>query len=252
MSGAPLPAPHSGGWIAPRDPRLRVAAAVLFAVVTVSLSTPQAALSALALAGSMTAANGWAVRELLRRLVMIEAFLALLLATLPFTVPGETLVTAGPLNASREGLLTALMLGLKANAVLLALVALVGSLEPVAFGHALARLGVPHKLVHLLLLTVRQLHLLHQELLRLRQAMRARAFVPRSDLHTWRSYGNLVGMMLVRSLDRSNRILAAMRCRGFHGRLYLLASTSWRPPDTALAAGLGLVLAGLVTLDQLV
>ena len=177
--------------------------------------------------------------------------MAILLVTLPFTVSGEAFVTAGPLSPSREGLLIALMIVLKANAVALAMLALVGSLEPVVFGHALGRLGVPDKLVHLLLLTVGQIHLLHRELLRLRQAMRARAFVPRSDRHTWKSYGHLVGMLLVRSLDRSRRILAAMRCRGFHGRLYLLDSPVWRPSDTALAMGLVPVLAGLAILDRL-
>jgi len=29
-------------------------------------------------------------------------------------------------------------------------------------------------------------------------------------------------MLLARSLEHSRRIQAAMRCRGFHGRLYLL------------------------------
>lgn len=230
---------------------MRISAAVVFALVTVSLSTPPAALSALALAGAMVAASGWGVRASLRRLVAMEAFMALLLVTLPFTVPGDAFLTAGPLRMSREGLLSALMIVLKANAVVLAMLALVGSLEPVVFGHALARLGVPDKLVHLLLLTARQIHLMHQELLRLRQAMRARAFVRRSDRHTWRSYGYLVGMLLVRSLDRSRRILAAMRCRGFHGRLYLLDSPAWQPPDTALAVGLALALTGLAILDRL-
>jgi len=58
-------------------------------------------------------------------------------------------------------------------------------------------------------------------------------------------------MLLVRSLDRSRRILAAMRCRGFHGRLYLLDSPAWQPPDTALAVGLALALTGLAILDRL-
>jgi len=251
VSRDPLATPQDGGWIGARDPRLRVSASVVFALVTVSLSGPEATLAALCLAGAMATASGWRLRDLLLRLVPMEAFMVLLLVTLPFAVPGEAVLTAGPLSASREGLLSALLMALKANAVVLTLLGLVGSLEPVVFGHALARLGVPYKLVHLLLLTVRQVHLLHQELLRLRQAMRARAFVPRSDCHTWRSYGNLVGMLLVRSLDRSRRMLAAMRCRGFDGRLYLLDTPAWQPSDTLLAAGLALMLTGLTILDHL-
>jgi cobalt/nickel transport system permease protein len=251
VNASPFSTPSKGGWIAACDPRLRVSAAVVFAAVTVSLSTPRGALSALVLAGAMAAASGWGLRQLLLRLVVIEMFMSLLLVTLPFTMSGEAFVTIGPLSPTREGLLSALMILLKANAVVLALLALVGSLEPVVYGHALARLGVPHKLVHLLLMTVGQIHLLHRELLRLRQAMRARAFVPRSDRHTWRSYGHLVGMLLVRSMDRSRRVLAAMRCRGFHGRLYLLDCPAWQPRDTGLAVTLALLLAGVAMLDRL-
>ena len=42
------------------------------------------------------------------------------------------------------------------------------------------------------------------------------------DRHTYSSFGNLLGMLLVRGYDRSERILAAMKCRGFQGRFYLL------------------------------
>jgi cobalt/nickel transport system permease protein len=180
----------------------------------------------------------------------MESFLAVLLLTLPFSVPGTPVLALGPLAASAEGLAQALRILLKANAVVLALLGLVGGLEPVVFGHALARLGVPQKLVHLLLQTVRQIHLLSQEHRRLRQAMRARAFVPRSDRHTWNSYGWLIGMLLVRALGRSRRVLAAMRCRGFQGRLYLLDNPVWDRGDSAFALILGTSLAVLLGLGQ--
>jgi cobalt/nickel transport system permease protein len=234
-----------------RDPRLLIVALVLFALVTVSLKTLTAAAIALAASLALAAAGGLPLLDLPRRLALLEGLMLVLSGTLPFTVPGTALVTLGPLTATREGLLTAALIALKANAVVVALLGLLGSLEPAVLGHALGRLGVPEKLVHLLLLTVRQIALLDQERHRLRQAMRARAFVPRSDRHTWTSYGNLIGMLLVRSLDRSRRIEAAMRCRGFHGRLYLLDSRRWRALDTAGLLGLAPLLAGLLVLDRL-
>jgi cobalt/nickel transport system permease protein len=147
--------------------------------------------------------------------------------------------------------LQATVIALKANAVVLALLALVGTLEPVAVGHALARLGAPDKLVHLFLLTVRYLGLLGEEYRRLTRAMRARGFVPRSDGHTWRSLGWLLGMLLVRSLERAARVTAAMRCRGFHGRFHLLDPVAWGIADTRLALVLGLGLGALLTLEHL-
>ncbi len=102
-------------------------------------------------------------------------------------------------------------------------------------GHALSRLKAPDKLVHLLLFTVRYLGVLQEELQRLRRAMRARAFVPRSDLLTWRVTGWLAGMLLVRGFERARLVSAAMRCRGFQGRFYLLDTAAWAPADTLLS-----------------
>nr|WP_242482450.1 cobalt ECF transporter T component CbiQ [Thiocystis violacea] len=246
-----MPSPQTQGWIAARDPRLRISAALLFALVTVSLDQIPATLAAFLMAAALASATRMRLKDIARRLLALEGFMLVLLMTLPFTVPGNPIIGTGTLRITDAGLHLAGLILLKANAVVLALLALVGTLEPVVFGHALARLGVPEKLVHLLLMTVRQIHLLHEEFLRLRQAMRARAFVPRSNRHTWRSYGFLIGMLLVRSLARAQRILDAMRCRCFQGQLYLLDSRVWTPRDTLAGAGFAAVLVSLPVLDRM-
>ena len=199
----------------------------------------------------MTAAavGGLDWRPLLRRLLPLEGLMLALLLLLPFTVAG-TAFAIGPLQASHEGLQLALQILLRANAVLVMLLALLGTLEPSTLGHALGRLGVPDKLVHLFLLTVRYVELIHEEYRRLRNAMRARAFVPRSDAHGWRSVGWLIGLLLLRSLERARRVLAAMKCRGFHGRLYLLADYRWGSGDSVAAALVSTLLLGLLWLEH--
>lgn len=238
-------------WLADRDPRLRVVAALAFALVVVGLTRPAVLLLALAAALLLAVIAGVTGPVLLRRLLALEGLMLALFLTLPFTVPGEALAHWGPLSASREGLTLALAILIKATTLALALMALVGTIEPVALGHALARLGVPERLVHLFLFTLRHIHALFGEYARLRQAMRARAFTPRSDRHTWNTLGWLVGMLLVRSLERSRRTMAAMRCRGFQGRLYLLDDLAWSAADTRLGAGLALALIALLALERL-
>lgn len=250
MTAASLLAPLGGRRFTGIDPRARILSVIAFALVTVSLRSPAVAACAFTL-GVLAATGSQPPRDLLRRLVVLEGFMLVVLITLPFTLPGQALLSFGPLTATREGLLYAVLIILKAHAVVLALMGLVGSLEPATLGHALARLGMPQKLVHLLLLTIRQIEVLQEEHLRLRQAMRARAFIARSDRHTWVSYGNLVGMLLVRSLERARRIHAAMRCRGLHGRLLLLDSGHWRPADTVFLVVLVLLLSALLALDRL-
>jgi cobalt/nickel transport system permease protein len=236
-------------WLAERDPRLRILAALAFAAVTVSLHSLPVLLLVLGTALGMALAAGLPARRALRRLLALEGFMLVLLTLLPFSVPGTPWLTLGPLHASQEGLLLAAQILLRVHAIVIMLLTLVGTLEPATLGHALGRLRVPDKLVHLFLFTVRYVDVLDAEFLRLRQAMRARAFVPGSNAHSWRSLGWLIGMLLVRSLERSQRILAAMKCRGFDGRLYLLEDYRWRRADSLHALGFGLLLAAILLLE---
>lgn len=251
MVGRPAPASAvlSGGIIARFDPRARIVVAVAFAVVVVSLDGSRALVGAcvMAVLAAVAAHPPWP--SILRRLLAMDGLMLLVLATLPFTVPGEPLMHWAGLAASREGLLQALAITAKANAILMMLAALVGSISTVALGHALQRLYVPAALSHLLLFTVRYLDVLGAEYERLRRAMTARAFRPRTDRHTWRSLGWLVGMLLVRSFERAERVLAAMKCRGFTGRMPTLHDFRFRPADGLFALAGAAMLCGLVWLE---
>lgn len=232
------------------DPRLRIVAAALFALVVVSLSDLVALLTALGLAIALMLSARLPAGPTLRRMAAMDGFMLAILLMLPFTVPGPPIFEWGGFSASAQGLAKAVEILLKANAVVLVLLALVGSLDAVTLGHALARLRMPANLVQLLFFTVRYIGVIGNEYARLRTAMRARGFRPGNSLHTYRSIGYLVGILLVRSLERSERILAAMRCRGFQGRFYPLDDFAYGRAD-ALFAGLTLMtFAGLLIVDR--
>lgn len=236
--------PTRSGWVQPFDPRLRVAAAVAFAVTTVSLDSIAALAVMLGLAGMLALAARLPAPPTLRRLAALDAFMAVVLVTLPFSVSGDALLTLGPLTASWQGLARAVAIVLKANAVILAVLALAGTLDVVVLGHALAGLGAPRKLVHMLLLTVRYVGALRDQYGQLRTAMKVRGFRLRTSWHTWRSLGWLFGMVLVRSAERAERVLAAMKCRGYRGELHVIADMRLRSADW-LAGG---AFAGLLIL----
>ena len=202
------------------DPRTRVVATLLFALAAVAAHGLTAQAVALGLAAVLAVLARLPPGRTLRRLAALEGFMVAALVTLPFSVPGAPVAEPWGWSVSAEGLERALSILLVANAVVLAVQALLGGLEMVALGHALARLGAPQKFVALLLFTLRYVDVLQQEYSRLRLAMRARGFRPRTSWHTWRAYGWLVGMLLVMSVERSERIHAAMRLRGFTGRFH--------------------------------
>jgi cobalt/nickel transport system permease protein len=89
---------------------------------------------------------------------------------------------------------------------------------------ALERLGTPRTLVAQLQLTYRYLFVLGEEAGRMVRAHALRC--PDRRRPEWRIIGTLLGQLLLRALDRAERIHAAMRCRGFDGRI--LTRRTWR------------------------
>lgn len=108
----------------------------------------------------------------------------------------------------------------QANTILLGVTVLLGNLDIFQFVGALQYLKLPPKLVHLLFLTVRYLDTLKQIFEKIRRAMQSRGFKLQTNLHTYRSIGNALGMLLIKSLSKAQRIEQSMRCRGFQGRFY--------------------------------
>lgn len=210
------------GLIGGLDARVRILAAVCFGIVVVGLSSLMALTVALAAAVALLCVSGLRLAPTLKRMAMMDSFIVFMLVLLPFSMPGDPIFTLWGFPASWQGLWRAVEIALTANAVILTLMTLVGTLEPVTLGYALHKLRVPETLVHLLMFTIRYIEVLREEYLRLRAAMKVRGFRPSTNLHTYRSFGYLVGMMLVRAVERSERILGAMKCRGFSGRIYLL------------------------------
>jgi len=232
------------------DPRCRVLAGLAFAVV-LALSARFQVLGAGLGAGALAVfAARLPPRALLRRLAALNGFMAILLVVLPLTSPGTELFRLGPLSGTAEGLARAAGIALKGNAIVLCLSALVGTMELVTLGHALERLKLPSKLVHLLLFSARYVDVLQRECRRLLNSIRARGFSPGMTLHTYRTLGYLAGMLLVRSFDRSERILAAMKCRGFDGRFHVLATFAPGARDVGFGLVATLFLFALVWLER--
>jgi cobalt/nickel transport system permease protein len=231
------------------DPRCRLVTAVALASAT-ALAARWATLGvALAAACGLAVLARVSWQTCVRRIASLNALLLVVVVLLPLTTPGESVGRLGPLSVSREGCLLAAMIVAKTNIIVLAAAALLGAMNAATVGHALEHLRVPDKLVHLVLLCARYVDTIEQEYRRLRAAMAARGFRARADRQTYRAFGYLVGMLLVRSLDRSERVLAAMRCRGFRGRFYLLDHFRFTRGDAAFLLAAAALLATMIGLE---
>lgn len=240
---------RDAGSVGRLDPRFRLAAALLFLFTLVFL---QSAASLAVALGVGVAAAIWArppLRSTLRRLAEIEGFLGLLLVSLPFTVAGREVFSLLGYPASVEGFQRAVTIMVRVNAAVLVITALVSTMGTTRLAGAMTGIGVPSKLANLFQLTVRYVSVFHEEFARLRRAMKARAFAAGSNRHSWRTLGNLLGMLLVRSIERAERVSRAMKCRGYSGRFPSFEERAIDRADIAFALITGAILAGLIAIE---
>lgn len=236
-------------WLHRADPQVKITAAVLFSIIVAVASSPSMLGAALLFSFIAAASSKPGFRLLLHTLLVVNGFVVFIWLIMPFSFPGEPAFSAGPLTASAEGIRYCAILTMKSNAIILANLGLLSTSSLVSLAHALSHMKIPAKLIHIFFFCLRYIHVLQMEYNRLRNAMKIRCFRPGTNMHTYRSYANLVGMLLVNSYERSNRIYNAMKCRGFNGRYYVLDHFEHRRSDTILMAVLLIVIAALALLE---
>lgn len=248
MSAIAEPFAAGNSFIHRVDPRIRLTCAALATLPCALLTSPEPALAALTFAFLLIFIGKLPPTLVLKRLLLVNSFIAFLWLFVPFSQPGNAAFTLGPLTATHQGLDLALLITIKSNAIVLILMALMGTIAVRDLGPAMQQIGIPNKLCHILLFTYRYIFVIYQEYTRMRRAMQARGFTPKTDKHTYRSYAWLVGMLLVKSWDRAERVHGAMHCRGFRGRFYTLTKFTTQTGDIiflgvcfALAVGITLM-----------
>jgi cobalt/nickel transport system permease protein len=238
-------------WVHGIDPRLRVVGAVAFAaIVAVAYAFPTL-LTALGLSLAIALVARLNIKQVARNLMAPTLFLLLLWGVLPWSQKGDVLTAIGPLDVTRPGVFLCAQISLKTVALMVAFMSLVATMTVDTLGHTLSRLRLPDKMVHMLLITYRYLFVLEQEYQRLIRAMKIRNFQPKTNLHSYRTYAYLVGMLFVRASERARRVHSAMICRGFNGKFISLRSFPRHPRNGVFAVCTALSLVLLAYLEWL-
>lgn len=224
------------------DPRARLAACLALSLTAALARWPAAPVLILVFGLLCTGLARPPWRHVLRQAMAVNSFVALLWLLLPLTAPGPELATPLGLPVSQKGLEMAAVITLKANAVFFCVLALLATIPVTALGQAMTALGIPAKLAFLFVFTYRYVHVLADEYARMRQVAALRGFVPATDRRTYRTFGALVAMVLVRGHDRAQRVYQAMLLRGFHGSFPSLHRFRFRTED-----GVFLLVAAMVT-----
>lgn len=230
------------------DPRLKVICYGVFAVsvaLSDGLRTPG---NALIVSAALLVSARLPLTEVFRRLCAVNLLLLPLWVLVPMDSAGSVPVVIGPYRATAEGFSEVLSITMKANAIVISGIVMLGTSDLFSLVHALAHLGLPKRLVYLFFIFFRYLTLLHEEYLRLKRAMQARAFRPGTNIHTYRSYAYLIGMLILRSYDRAERLYRAMLSRGFKGEFPLYRHFHLSGRDIVLSFVLLMATAGVIIL----
>jgi cobalt/nickel transport system permease protein len=231
------------------DPRIRFLSAGVFSIVVALSRDFQALTVAVVISFILIMLAQLPAREIAKRIILVNSFIVLLWLVLPLTFQGPDALRLGPLRIYNAGITMAAQITLKSNAILLALIALVATMNLSVLGNALNWLQVPDKIVHLLLMTYRYVFLIEQEYQRLIRTAQIRGFRPGTNLHTYKTYASIVGMLLVRSVVRADRVYKAMLCRGFKRRFYCLHEFKAGKHEWLFATAMGGVILVLIYLE---
>lgn len=216
------------------DPRTLILLSLCFAVLVISFSSLQFLFCLFIFSVCLAFLFKAPLISTLKKMLLIDGFMVLALLFLPFTFANGPFFLFFGFAFYIDGLWLAVTILLKANSIILCLTALMGRMGSAEFAHALAHLKVPPSFVQILLFMMRYVDVLKVELQRMRTAMKCRGYRYSTSWHCWKSIGHLIGMLFVRSIERGEQILIAMKCRGFNGTFPLLHHFHYGQKDTAL------------------
>ncbi len=240
------------------DVRCKIVTIVLYSFMVASLRNITPALFAVGLSCIVLLLSKASFARVLLRLLAIVGFISMFLVVMPFTVPvheGDKVIVVnqiGWLGFNLRGLLLAATIAAKAVAITLLMEPLLSTAPLPITLYGLSRLGAPEMVGQMLLLSYRYLHVFRHEARRMSSGMQVRGFRKRTDMATLKAVANFLGMLFVRSFERTERVFDAMRARGYRGRMLEPVELRMLPRDLVWSALWMTAGVSLIVYDRLV
>jgi cobalt/nickel transport system permease protein len=228
------------------DPRAKILG--LVAVTLVAVTTPLADWPVLAVCAAVLGAVAISarveVRDIWRRARFVLPLVLLAGVFLPFVRHGGEEHALGPLTVHQQGVAVFAAVAIKATIGTLSAVLLGATTTFPSVLRGLEAMRVPRLLVLTASFMYRYLFVIVEEAGRMRSALAARAYRPRTALHAG-ALGRMATAMFLRTYSRGERVYHAMLARGYDGAMPQLTPLVLRRTDVLFVLG---VLAALVPL----
>lgn len=174
--------------------------------------------------------SGLPLGFLLQRLHYPGLFILAVVLLLPFTVGETVLAQWGPISLRREGMETMVLIAGRFASILTIGFILFGTTPFLAMVKAMRNLGLPPLMADMTLLAYRYLYEISDMLDTMGKAMQLRGMGQRQgwsgQRRSFQQWAFLVGNLLLRSYEQSERVYKAMALRGYGQAIPLEITTS--------------------------
>ena len=187
--------------------------------------------------------------DVMKRLKPIFWFLFMIWIILPLTFDGDIMYRFYGLNITGQGVILCCKITIKSITILLLFIALIATMTIASLGNGLHRIHVPDKMVFLVLMSYRYISVIEEEYKRLLRAARFRGFNPGTNVHSYKTFAYLAGMLFVRASLRAQRVHQAMLCRGFKGKFYNLQQFKTGMGSWLFSIIMTVVIIGLIVME---
>jgi len=233
------------------DPRAKLISVLVLIFAIVLLDDVLLLSMALLIAMTFVTISRIPLLFLLRRLRFILLFLFTVFIVLVLTVPGDYIFDFHLLHLSKEGINIATKVTLRALSVMLLVFPMIATVRFDNFIKSMESLRVPNKLVQIIAFSYRYIFVILNEFQRTMRAMESRGFKKRSNRFSLKVLGNAIGMLLIRSHERSERVYQAMCARGYSGRIktlrkFKMTSLDWLKAASIIAIAILLHMATMI------
>ncbi len=222
------------------DARIKMlsAVALLVAIVVTPPRQPAEFILFALLLALFTLISRVPVMHIIKKSLILFPFILLVAIFLPFMKGGTTLWEGHfvvPLRISQEGIYIFLNVVCKAYLALATMILLSATTPFIQILHAMQAFRVPRLVIMILSFMYRYIFLLIDEAERMLTAHEARRFGLRRQRNLT-SFGQLVGVLFLRTYERGERIYQAMTSRGFDGTVRVMQRPRLTTTDGLLAA----------------
>ena len=204
------------------DPKTRVVAVLILSFATALCNNLFVAVLYFIISTVLIIMARLNIKDVIERIKPVFWFLLMIWALIPITFDGQILYQFSWLKISDTGVLLCCKITIKSITILLFFTSLVATMTIASLGNALHKLYVPDKMVFLLLMSYRYIAVIEDEYKKLLRAAKFRGFRPKTNLHSYKTFAYLAGMLFVRASLRAQRVHQAMLCRGFNQKFHSL------------------------------